>query len=272
MTGRTIMFVFGGRKANIELALPHYERILDENPDTEIHLWDLCRDPADSKYLRTLTGINRLTVRTEFYDGSGKATRGQNRVWSHYAGREYRGARFVKADDDVIWYDTDHYPHFLDCITDDAVTSALVINNGACSQCIPDLADVHTHLDLDLLDVHKSAQWGEHCHRWFLRNHETLTNQPDDLLPTGNWLSINCIGYIWDTGVQIAKLIGVRTPRTIAGRVFQPRGKIGDEGAVNMLPRRIATGFACAHLTFGPQHFDPDTLDGLRSAYAELPA
>ena len=126
--------------------------------------------------------------------------------------------------------------------------------------------------DLELLDVHKSAHWAEYCHRWFLRNHAALTNQPADLIPTGDWLSINCIGYTWDTGVQIAKLIGVRTPHTIAGRVFQPRGKVGDEGAVNMLPRRINTGFTAAHLTFGPQRFDPDTLDELRAAYSELGA
>lgn len=266
------MFVFGGRKSNIELALPYYRQILDENPNVEIHLWDLCRNPADSKYLRTITGIDRLTARTEFYDGGGKATRGQNRVWTHYAGREYRDALFVKADDDVVFYDTNRFGQFVASITDDAITSALVINNGACSQHVPDLRNIHEHLGLELLDVHLSAEFAEHCHRWFLRNWESLINQPGDVVPTGDWLSINCIGYTWDTGVQIAKLIGVRTPHTIAGRVFQPRGKVGDEGAVNMLPRRINTGFTAAHLTFGPQRFDPDTLDELRAAYSELGA
>lgn len=267
---RVIMFVFGGRRTNIQLALPYYKQILADNPDVDIHLWDLCRDPADSRYLRTITGTDRLTVRTEFYDGTGRATRGQNRVWNHYAGPEYRGTVFVKCDDDVVFYDTARFPQFVQSITDDVVTSALVINNGASSQHVPDLADVHHHLEIDLLDVHKSSAFAEHCHRWFFRNWTTITNQPGELVPTADWVSINCIGHTWKTGHDIAALIGVRTPREIAGRHFQPRGRVGDEGAVNMLPRRINTGFTVAHFGFGPQQFTPDTATELRTGYAEL--
>lgn len=262
---RVIMFVFGGRRTNIQLALPYYKQILADNPDVDIHLWDLCRDPADSRYLRTITGTDRLTVRTEFYDGTGRATRGQNRVWNHYAGPEYRGTVFVKCDDDVVFYDTARFPQFVKSITDDVVTSALIINNGASSQHIPDLRDLHQHLDIDLLDVHRSAEFAEHSHRWFFRNAETLINQPAELIPTDDWLSINTIGYTWTTGCTIAGLIGVRPPREIAGRRFAPRGRVGDEGAVNMLERSINTGFTVAHFGFGPQQFTPHTETELRT-------
>lgn len=268
---RTIMFVFGGRKPNIELALPFYKRILDENPDVEIHLWDLARDVHDSRYMRTLTGIDRFTVRTEFYQGNGRAMSGQNRVWNHYTNPEYQDCVFVKADDDVVFYDTDRFKAFRDSITADDVTSALTINNGASTRHIPPIWELYEQLNIPLLDVHLSADYAELSHRWFFDNWQTLTAGGNPVR-TEEWVSINCIGYTHNTGKRIAGLLGTRPPREIAGRFFTPRNRVGDEGAVNMLPRLIHTGFTVAHLNFGPQtrSMDDALYADLRKQYADI--
>ncbi|OTR07280.1 hypothetical protein B9M83_09230, partial [Mycobacteroides abscessus] len=59
---RVILFVFAGRKANMELQVPYIKRILAEHPNVEYHVWNLARDPKDAEYLQTITG-ERITVR-----------------------------------------------------------------------------------------------------------------------------------------------------------------------------------------------------------------
>lgn len=270
---RVVMFVFGGRQPNLEIALPFYERILAENPDVEIHLWDLARDKDDSRYMRGLRGLHeRFTVRTDFYQGDGKASRGQNRVWGHYARLEYQNCVFVKTDDDCVFYDTNRFAAFVDSITDDAVISALTINNGASTRHIPAIWNMYERLGIPLLDVHLSAEYAQHSHRWFFDNWQNLTTSPPAIVDTDDWLSINTIGYTWATGRSIARLIGTRSPAEIAGRAFTRHNRLGDEGAVNTLPRRINKGFMVGHLNFGPQIklMDDSVYTDLRKNYADI--
>ena len=113
-----------------------YRRILDENPDTELHLWDLCRTPEDSEYLQTITG-DRITVRTDFAGIPGGGA--WNAVWNHYTRPEYRHTLFVKADDDVIFWETTGFPGFVQAARNHPghVISALTVNNGASTPHIP---------------------------------------------------------------------------------------------------------------------------------------
>ena len=284
---RVIMFIFGGRKANLELALPYYARILADNPNVEVHLWDLARDPADSAYMRTITGIDRLTVRTEFYDGTGKAMHGQNRVWRHYCGREYRDALFCKGDDDDVFWQTDAFPAFMDAVDQnrDTALSARVVNNGACTFLEPELwqgfqslrpvipQDHHPDDETaSLLGVHRSAEYADLCHRWFFANWQTAIKRKPELVEPKSWMSINAIGFDWNMCRRITSLIGTRSPRNIFDRTFGSRGRVGDEGAVNLLPMRIYTGLTVAHLNFGPQirQIDGQTWNEYRKNYADI--
>lgn len=283
---RTIVFVFAGRQPNIEVALPYYQRIIDQHPDVELHIWDLARDPQDSAYLRTLS--DRFTIRTDFYEGTGRATSGQTQVWKHYATPEYRDTTFVKLDDDVLFLETDHFDAFVQAAHDNPkhVTAALTINNGASTRHIPDLWDGFqklrptipsdaTYLNAEmatLLAVHRSPEYAEMCHRWFFDNWRTITGKPTNLIVTDDWVSINAITYSWEMGCRIAALIGRQHPPRVAGRVFSRRHRVGDEGAANILPRFIHTGFVAGHLNFGPQvkAMAPDLLDELRKHYADI--
>lgn len=276
---RTILFVFAGRKPNLEIQMPFLRRIRDEHPDVEVHLWDLCRNHDDAKYLRTLKG-DRITVRRDFADMPQGA--GINHVWKHYADPEYRDCVFVKLDDDDLFIETAAFDSFIQAAVDnpDSVVSALTINNGASTDLLPEIWAGFEQLNIPLLDVHLSAEYAELSHRWFFDNWQNLIGQPATLTTVETWLSINMMAYTYEMGCTIAALIGTRSPDTIADRTFprrNARGRmsghyIGDEGACNMQPRLIHHGMVAGHFSFGPQDdLMPEALKTeLRKHYADI--
>jgi hypothetical protein len=282
---RVILFAFWGRRENVELQLPFIRRILEQNPDVEFQGWDLARDPEDSKYIRSLPAKDRFQIRTDYYQGDGKASRGQNQVWRHYCSPQYRDCTFVKLDDDVSFIETAGIPGFIQAALDnpDAVISALTVNNGCSARHIPAVWDIYESLKptlpkdatphpelAKLLAVHRSAEYADRCHRWFHTNWPTLINQTPQLIPTEDWLSINAISYSYVVGKRIALRIGQPSPEpVIAGR---PQRRLGDEGSANRQPRHIYTGTVCGHLTFGPQQQSatPGQVDEWRKMYADI--
>lgn len=51
---KIILFVFAGRRVNLEIQRPFLDRILETYPDSELHYWDLTRNADDAAYLATL--------------------------------------------------------------------------------------------------------------------------------------------------------------------------------------------------------------------------
>lgn len=266
------MFAFWGRRENIDIQLPYIRRILDQNPNVEFHAWDLCRTPTDHRHLRTITG-DRVIIRRDFYRPP-KASRGQVKVWNHYTSNRYADNLFVKIDDDVVFLETDTFADFAATAdaNRDTIISAKVINNGACTALEPQLWDGFQALNIPLLDVHLSADYAEMSHRWFFDNWPTIINRSPKLHPTEDWLSINTIAFDYQMCTRIAALIGTPSPSHISQRNFGPHDHIGDEGAVNMLPRTICENYVAAHLSFGPQSSaaPPEQMSQWRKLYTEI--
>jgi hypothetical protein len=264
---RTILFVFAGRRPNMHLQLPFIHRILDENPQVEYHIWNLCRDPADAAYLHTIAG-ERITVRDDFY----QRQPGWNDVYRHYTRAEYEDCLFVKLDDDVVFLETARFADFVDAVAENAgvVLSANIVNNGACTPLNPGLHKGFKKLALPLLDAHTSNGFAEMSHRYFFEHADELLNQQVQLIPTKDWLSINLVGYDWETGCRITAKLETPHPLRVAGRMFPPGWELGDEGCMNMFPRVIMRGFVAGHLTFGPQTPIPRQLRRWRGWYASL--
>lgn len=252
MSDRVIMFVFAGRRENMEIQLPYVRRILDQNPDVEYHVWNLARTQEDRDYLQTISS-NRIRVINSL--AGDKPWERFNKVYQHYADSIYRGDHFVKLDDDVVFIDADLFAQFIGASkrNPDAITSARVINNGACTSTDRDLWSAFRQLRIRLLDVHMSGKYALASHHHFRDNWTQMLGGAMEPIPTQDWLSINFISYDWPMATRIADLLGTPSPRRIAGRVFAPRDRLGDEGLVNTLPRLIVPGFTVAHLTFGPQ-------------------
>ncbi|WP_195173405.1 hypothetical protein [Mycobacteroides abscessus] len=266
---RVILFVFAGRKANMQLQVPYIKRILGEHPNVEYEIWNLARDPKDGEYLQTITG-ERITVRNDFHGGCHWT--GFNKVWWHYAQPEYRDCLFVKVDDDDVFFETARFGEYLEAIDNNrgSVVSALTVNNGASTWLEPLIWRGFENLNIPLLDVHMSGDYAAMSHEHFLTNWRDVTGQPNQVIPTTDWLSINCIGLDHPTLKRIADLLDAPSPAHIAGRDWPPGFKIGDEGAANMQPRVIHRGFVVSHLSFGPQQLPDETWDLLRRGYAKV--
>jgi hypothetical protein len=265
----TIFFMFAGRRGNLELNLPMIRRILDEHPNVEFHLWNLARIQSDCDYINSID--DERIVACQLYSGRA-AYRHMARVWQHYTHPRFKDCRFVKIDDDVVFLETERFGSFLDAVevNPEFVVSANVVNNGACTPLTPGLWNGFTDLDIPLLDVHESNAYAEMAHEYFLEHWLDMLEQPVELVQTEEWLSINLIGMHWPMLCKIAAKLGTRAPREIAGRLWEPSHRVGDEGAVNMFPRALVRGFAAAHLGFGPQKLTAEQEDDWRSRYAKI--
>lgn len=269
---RVIAFVFAGRKGNMELQLPMMRRILADHPNVEYHVWNLTQCPADDEYVRNDISGDRITVFSQLWADE-LPWRTFNDVYRHYASSQFQDCLFVKLDDDVVFVETDRFGDFVEAIDSHrgAVVSAKVVNNGACTRTEPGLWDGYEALDIPLLDVHLSAEYADMAHNYFLEHANDMVGQPLEVIGTDDWLSINLIGYDWNTGRRIASLVGKPTaPQTISGRSYEEVFRIGDEGTVNLLPRFVVQGFTACHLYFGPQRrlWTDDHIDELRGRYA----
>lgn len=272
------MFCFAGRRENMELQVPLMRRILQENPDTQYHIWDLARNSEDSAYLHTISGP-RILIK-DLYRGSGKPWQHFNDVYKHYSARCYQDCLFVKLDDDVVFIETDRFSKFVNTIDANRGTllTAQVINNGACTPTNAGLwAGFEALAPLPLLDVHLNAEYALMSHDYLFDHYGELIGQPVKLVPLIDWLSINLIGYDYEMAVRIATQVGTRSPTNIAGRQFPSTHRLrpallGDEGMANTLPRAMLQGFLAGHLNFGPQadKMTDQQLAELRQQYAAI--
>lgn len=267
------MFEFAGRQPNLEVQMPFIRRILAEHPNVEFHIWNFARTKADTEYVNNIEG-DRITIRQDFHDHKHRI--GWNKVYQHYGRNpEYADATFVKLDDDIVFIETHRFGAFLDATQThpDAVISANIVNNGACTPLQPELWDQFQHLNVPLLDAHKPNEAAVNAHNFFFNHRAELLNQPVELIPTKDWLSINLIAYNRTVAAEFGRIVGmVPHPHRIAGRQFPAPWGLGDEAATNMFPRIIMKGFTAAHLTFGPQQATTEQCDQWRSNYRKLGA
>lgn len=263
------LFMFAGRRGNLELNLPLIRRILDENPNVQCDIWNLARDREDRAYIESLDTDERLRVVNTY---ARYGIRMLNKVWSHYAQSRYRDHLFVKIDDDDVFIQTEKFGEFVDAIAahPDTVLSAEVVNNGACTSFMPYLWESFLGLDIPLLDVHESNMYAQLAHNFMIDRWQELTTRPTAVVDIETWLSINFIGMTWPTLSKMTANIGRRSPAQIADRTWSPNARIGDEGAANMLPRAVMTGFTVAHLGFGPQKLTEAQEGKWRADYAEI--
>lgn len=245
-----ILFMFAGRRQNLEVNLPQIRRILAENPDVQFDLWNLARTSDDSAYLKTIAEP-RINVLNTF--AGPFAFRSLNKVWQHYADPRFRDHLFVKMDDDVVFIQTERFGEFVAAVGDGRILTAEVVNNGACTAFMPELWQSFLGLDIPLLDVHQSNEYARLAHEFMFDNWRDLISRPTGLADVETWLSINFIGMDWQMLGEVNQQIGRPSPRRIADREWRRGSRIGDEGAANMFPRAVMTGFTTAHLGFGPQ-------------------
>jgi hypothetical protein len=303
MDRRIVLFLFVGREANLRVQIPYWQRMLSDWPGLEIELWNMSRNRADDAYVRRLESMHeRVRVRNELYEvndwpeglcrrrlrrprwcGCRECKPGQfERPYAIYAeDPDYADAYFVKADDDIVFWETDRLGDLFAVLDvyPRAVVSALVTNNVVSAKHDPELralveASAPVETQRDWFDLHTSAGFARLSHDHFLDRMQRQGGvgldvmrgyagpaQHERALP-GERPSINTIAFTHATMRRLATVM--------ASPMFR---KMGDEGAVcqNFLPR-ICTTFRTAHLYFGPQRvgMGDDELDAYRERYVTL--
>ncbi len=274
---RVVLFVFGGRRPNLELQLPMIRRILEEHPNAEYHVWNFARDANDRAYIKTISGP-RITVFNGFEPYA------HMNAWHHYAHPDhgYQDCLFVKMDDDIVFLETARFSKFVEAIDAHrgSVLVANIINNGACTPLTPGIWKGYKALKMHLLDIHLTSDFSDMAHTYFLDHHEEILNQPIELVPSEDWLSINIIGYDWPTACKSLRMMGTPHPAVLAGRPMKgwgghedrsrPYGSFGCEGTFNTMTRIVMKGFTAAHLTYGPQNPTGEQLARWRKRYKEV--
>lgn len=267
---KVVLWSFWGRQPNLELQLPLIERVIERNPDVVFHGWNMARLRTDNWFIRSVTG-ERITIHNHIYNHRPRWL-AYNDVYRYYSEPEWRDHLFIKIDDDVVFFETERFAEYLQVVDANRgiVVSADVINNGACARHQPDVWESYEELNQTQLDWHLHEESAHIAHGHFFTNWHKVLNQPIGVIPIDNWLSINMIGYDWETNNAIADRVGHPSPPLIADRDFGVKDIIGDEGAANMSPRVIVKGFTAAHLTFGPQDPSPVTLLEWRGNYRQI--
>jgi hypothetical protein len=276
---QVIIFVFAGRRPNLELQLPMVRRILDENPNTRFDIWNFARNESDREFIKTITG-ERIMVWNGTSEGfaSPVPTLGEgkqfgagehNAAYEHYSQPQFKDTVFVKVDDDIVFLETARFATFIKAIRayPHAALVANIINNGACTPVTPGIWDGFRKLGMSLLDIHRYGSFAEMAHSYFFTHYGDMLSDEVELIPTTDWLSINAVGYTWPVLQRVITTIGTPHPAYLAGRNMVGWGRVfGDEGVFQLLPRIIVKGFTCAHLTYGPQE-SGDSLDRWRENY-----
>jgi hypothetical protein len=261
-----ILFTFAGRQPNLELQIPMVKRILAENPNVEYHFWNFARNDKDRAFVKSISG-ERITVWNGHSgdgfsspaptgDGNQFGANEHNAAYLHYSQPQFKDHLFVKVDDDIVFLETARFHKFVEAIdaNRDKCLVANIINNGGCTPVNPTIWEGFQKIGQPLLDIHIGNKFPDMAHRRLFEHPDEFLNQPIELVPTADWLSINAVGYSWDVLVHVLKTIGKPQPAFLSGRPMHGWGRVfGDEGVFQTLDRLIVKGFTAAHLTFGPQ-------------------
>lgn len=295
---RIVLFMFAGRRVNMEVGLPYLYRILDDYPQAELHLWDLTRDPADQMYLRSLEGAQNSRVRVLGHLHGGHPIRclypnGQRRrrggppchcikhkppyeqPYKNYA-HPIREADpdtiYVKIDDDVLFLETDKFADLIAPLAEhpNRIISANVVNNAVCAKytrgwtktandfSLGDPADPRN--DKRWWALHEDPEFAVYEHKRFLNFHVSIPRPTYVRTRPGEAVSINCVAFTHAMMVRLAQMMG-----------DPDKGGLGDEGAVDRLLPWICLSFKAAHLSFGPQERSKSVdWEALRTEYLHL--
>ena len=287
---KIIFFTFAGRRENLRVQERHVMALLDANPGSEFHLWDLTRNFQDQRYVREYAARDeRIVYRGELHSGFPLACRGPRRrgqmpcvcmihrppyeqPYQRYAREKHDDDTvFVKFDDDVVWMDTARFSDVLAFLetSPGEIASANVVNNVVCAKYDSGLRVVGEALSQrpDETSGDDQSWWALHtdpvfaylCHMYAL-NEEWRDARPEDPVKPR-----------WGENISI-NFVAMKYPLLRAAADRMKNNRLGDEGAVDTFYPTIVRSFRVAHLAFGPQEAGLALhLDRIREQYNRLP-
>lgn len=234
-TGKSVLFIFGGRKDRMSLLIPYLEHLIEQNQLDYIHIWNFARNIQDFNWLNGLENKAKkiFTFRTKTFCFDSFTANQYYVLWksvyNYYAQPQFKNACFVKCDDDIVYLDTQYFGQFLEKVrnispkSDYYMVSANVVNNGICAyiqqnQChlIPEsVASFGIPPKYDPLGIFGPEYWDEGrksqlLHEHFIENRLDFVSKSrrenHKLIDIGTRVSINFIGFRHDTILNYAKV------------------------------------------------------------------
>jgi hypothetical protein len=290
---KLVLFVFAGRRQNMDVQMPYLLAVLDEYPQAELHLWDLTRDERDQRWLRQWDGQSGGQIKVISHLHTGHPIRCTNpqgrpgrrfrcsclrhkppyeRPYQWYAMQpQIPNTVYVKIDDDVLFLETDRFDDLIAPLAENPnrIISANVVNNAVCAKYEPELverfpfmADPRKPLgDKMWWAMHIEPKFAQTSHDWFFDEIQMPTEGYPQYIRTrpGEAVSINCVAFTHDTMRRLAA-------------AFEHDIRLGDEGVIDQMLPWICRTFRAAHLTFGPQDqkMTAGELDKIRTRYMDL--
>ena len=218
--GKTIFFIFGGRKDRMSLLMHYVEKLLDQKQIDYVHIWNFARTKEDYKWLKSLEDEEKKIFVFSFNNYfTHEITTSTILMWSlpypFYRDPQFGESYFVKCDDDIVYIDAEKFNSFLDKVkeinqdSEHYMVSANVINNGACIYFQYNKYNFFQNIIFDkYLEnpnrgfreiYHDSENVSEKLHNSFLENKKDFISKARslsvELLDIDWYHSINFIGF-----------------------------------------------------------------------------
>jgi hypothetical protein len=199
---KVIAFTFAGREDRMPLLEKHVQKALDRNLIDEWHVWDFCRDINDKEWL------NKYFLNKEKIQIKKRPIADKPKYWSYaytfYSNDEYSDCIFIKIDDDVLFFDVEELPNFINFtknLNEKDFVSANVINNPPCFDFQKNNKYFKDgELVFNQKELYDSYVNSKELHKYFLKNYDFIKSKAKnsskiEVLTESIRISINFIGF-----------------------------------------------------------------------------
>ena len=171
-----IYSIFAGRKEYLEILFVYLNKYLKNNTIDEVHLWDFCRNPTDSTYIRTIQSENVRIFNPGEYVQKYKQEL-QLKLWekwapyyAYYKNNLNDDDILIKSDDDILYIQ--NLDKFVNLMLDNRKYGLYfpnIVNNDVAFkfQCEYGIIPPHMH---SLLQLQSNKSLGTPISNWYMRN------------------------------------------------------------------------------------------------------
>jgi hypothetical protein len=131
---RVIYTIFAGRERNLRIQFKYIEELYRKGVIHELHLWNFTRSDSDELWIKLEASKPYLMHFTSIMSVKNKDS--WREYYAHYTQEFYPNHIIIKADDDIVFIDTEKMPAFLNSTKFNEKTHKImhpqIINNEVC--------------------------------------------------------------------------------------------------------------------------------------------
>ena len=256
MNNKVIYTIFCGRKKYLQIQVIYINKLLEQQQIDEVHLWAFTDNSEDLNYLKELTTNNKYKI---FYPPNP-----EKHIWFYYYNYYFNNTNdndiIIKADDDIVYIDTNNFNDFISSINTDSLYFPNIINNDVCAY-LQTRHNIHDLFNYDinsiinqkgytkpLTDWFKDYSKAYKIHSFFLENKDKFKFKSPYIYEFYNRISINFYGIRGSAIKKIYKDIDINN-------------SLFDEDYFGNIPilfesHKINIIMNVVHFQFGPQNCD----------------